>query len=467
MIHETNIPSNAFIHPDEATAQPTQPVDGTYDASSEEWTLADLEYPMPPVFLQNNIVFKMDNVDTDEATARLKHALDLVSRQCRTLAGVFRKESGEVKIVRDPGATIPFVVEHKWSVSYEQLEAEGFPGSHISARAVLRETSMADAHSITSGNNVCEIKATWISGGLIITFGYHHYCLDGSGSSAFLRMWAETSRALQEDSQLPSWDSGHLNRDRLRGQFVPPEQRVDPGLPAPQPQCAIPPRAAPIDHFVVLRLQKDQIISLKTAATTHNEKISSYDAVTALVWRVLTRARLSIYSPEPGEATFVGQAVNIRNRLTPHLCAELQANATLGVLTPPLAIGDAVAPGSLGFLASLVRQAHANVDEQTILYTANRVARMRDKTLAAWRGTHAPRFGVAVSDFRGGMLYELDFGFGKPVALRNVYQPGHPCVIHSASAGRGVEVQIPVEGSCLDIFVQDAELLQYAEVIIT
>lgn len=465
MINNTTIPAaETSIERDEVEAHSTQQVeepDGP--KTDEEWPLADLEYLMPPVFLQETIVFRTNNVDPDEVTSRLKDAIHLASRYCRTLTGVFKKEDGEVSIVRKHGATIPLLVKHDWSSSIQHLGAEGFSGRQVSASAAVEERGGPDADSLTDGRNVCEVRATWITGGLIIALGYHHYCLDGSGSSAFLRLWAKISLALQARSQLPAWDPENLNRDRLRGLFVPPEQRED---PLPTPLGALPARAAETNQFVVLRLQQDRISTLKAAATTSSQdKVSSYDAITALVWRVLTRARLRIYRPAPDEATFAGQAVDVRRRLAPALGAELQANATLGVLTPALAVGDAVGPGGLGLLAMRIRRAHAGVGEQTARDAADRVARLRDKTSAAWRGTHAPRFGVAMSDVRGGGLYELDFGFGTPVAVRNVYEPGHPCVMHSLPAGRGVEVQIPVESACLDDFVRDEELSQYADVI--
>ncbi|KAG6365493.1 hypothetical protein INS49_007104 [Diaporthe citri] len=463
----------SVLPPEQAEVHHVQPLGWQEDPQVETWKLADLEYTVPPVFLRQMLVFKTNkNDDPGKTTERLIKALGITLSQCRTLTGVFEKEAGEVKIVRARGATVPFVVQHDHSVSLQDLQSNGFPESIVGSHAHEdhEKASRAGISSITDGQPLCKVQATWIPGGLVLTAGFHHYCTDGAGFWAFLRQWASNSSALKRNAELPPWDPACLGRQRLNGRLVPPEERTD---PPPEPESAAP--AVTADHqcrLVVLHLHNANVGRLKAAASTPGQAVSAYDAVTALLWQAHTRARLSIYDPRPDEVTFLGQAVDLRPRFTPPLQPQLQANAMLGVLTPFIPVRDAVAGGSgLASLASLVRRAHMGATEDTARERAGAVAALRDKTLAAWKGGRAPRFGMAMSDWRRGGIYEADFGCGKPLAVRAMYQPGHPCTITDLPTGEeggrapGVEVQIPVEVACLDRFVKDAELLQYATVV--
>lgn len=464
------------ISPDHAVVHRIQPLRWQDDPQAEAWTLADLEYTVPPVFLKTMLVFRTEqHVHPVESTEGLMRALEITLSQCRTLTGAFIIEGGEIKIVRNRGASVPFIVQHNMSASFKDLEASGFPESVVGKHAVLDKTSLKSAHSITNGQQpLCEIQATWIAGGLIITAGWHHYCMDGAGFWAFLRQWARTALALKDNIEVPPpWDPSALDRHRLNGRFHRPDERTD---PPPHPQAVLPVAAsAHPSRLVILHIDNVQISRLKAAARPLEGKESSaYDSITALLWRVHTRARLAIHDPQPDDVTFLGQAVDLRSRFSPPLGAQLQANAMLGVLTPPIPVRDAVADEKLPFLASLVRQTHTGATEEAALARANVVAALQDKTLAAWKGGgHVPRFAMAMSDWRRGGLYEADFGFGRPVAWRAVYQPGHPSTVTELprdgtdGATPGLEVQIPVEVPCLDCFVRDAELLRYAKVVCT
>ncbi|KUJ09022.1 uncharacterized protein LY89DRAFT_788437 [Mollisia scopiformis] len=468
-------------HFEETVVHHVRPIGWQNDPDQEIWILSDLEYMMPQVFLKFSFLYKIgEGVDEIAVIDGLKESLALTLSQYRPLTGVFKKDDGEVKIFRNRGDTVSFVVKRLYqnekSVSLADLEAAGFPPLQVDRQVALENMGDASIDSMIKNNRIqTELQATWLQDGIILTIGYHHYCTDGAGFSKFVQQWARNSLALSKNTkpEPPAWDYVNLDRGRLNGKFVPPEKRIIPQPPNLSPTLVTVPFAqAPPQRPVILHFHKSSTDLLKRIASSSGGtfvQISSYDAITALLWRAYTRARLTIYDLIPDESTMLGQVVDLRSRFDPPLDSQLQANATLGVVTPGVSIHDVVADGKLGFLASLVRQAHIGATEEVALERSNMVAMLQDKTMAAWSGERVPRFGVAMSDMRSSKFYEADFGFGPPVAVRNVHQPGYPCVIQKLAPQSDqetmLEVQIPVDVSCFECFIQDPELLLYAEIV--
>ncbi|KAM7215913.1 Transferase [Rhypophila decipiens] len=472
------------------------------DPDQEIWKLSDLDYTQPPVFLQQTFVYRLPAVDDKEKTKTeniLTNALARTARQCRTLSGVLEEEAGEVRICKTRDSYISFIVKHlnqttEDATSFDDLAFPGFPSCLVTNIAGVGDSSTTHTATngslTTRGQPVVEIQASWIPGGLLITVGYHHSAMDGTAFTAWVKQWAKTARALKNGTDMPTWDPATLSRHRLNGTMTPPQARPTPGqepqTASPYSEAALVPLATPqAMKSIILHFSQAKIAALKAAATTpggteNERKISSYDAIAALLWQTHTRARLTMYDPVPGEFTILGSAINLRlrNRFSPPIHQDLQANACGGALTQPVPVLEAVASESLPRLASLVRESHAAMTEELAVQRLNWVASLPDKKQAALSVSSMPRFAVAVSDGRarsGGDLYDgSDFGFGKPVAVRNVYQPGMPVALRSLSlshCGGGdcsdgqVEVEMPVEERCLGHFVSDAELLRYAKVI--
>jgi hypothetical protein len=468
----------------ETTILQVKPRGWQSDPEEETWTLADLEYAMPSGVLRIMLVYRLNEpIDRDGVITRLRGGLETTLDQCRTLTGVFKKQGGEVYIIRRRGSSIPFIIKHSNDkhASYEDLEAAGFPTTEVCKQAALEDMGNTLTNTVGSGRPLLELQATWITGGMILTAGYHHYLMDGAGFTAFLKQWIANTLALNvnDDAAVPAWDSSCFNRERMNGTFVSPDKRITPPTSVPKMslKISLPPASRP----VTLHFHNKDIERLRMAATPQGGSVSSYDAVAALVWRARTRARLSMYDTPSTDSTAHISAVDIRARFEPPLPQTLQANACLAVVTQPIPVFEVVAEGALPKLASMIRQSHTdgplNDFRRMAQERADRTAALQDKTMASLAVRDVPRFAVAMSDRRNSGFYEADFGFGTPVSVRHDHQPGMPSVmrrIPPRSDEHGVynpdpilEVQVAVELPCLEVFLRDTELHQYADMVST
>ncbi|KAI0427499.1 transferase [Xylaria sp. FL1042] len=452
------------------------------DPEQEVWTLADLEYAMPSGFVRIIFVYELSElVDKDNIINQLKGGLEMTLSQCRTLTGVFKKEGGEIYIIRSRGSAVPFIIKHSDDkhASFEGLEAAGFPTTEVSRQAALEDMGNTLTNTLESGRPLCEVQVTWIAGGMILTAGYHHYLMDGTGFTAFIEQWMANTLALKVDvnAAVPAWDPSCFNRERMNGTFVPLEKKISPptSIPNLDTKITLPPASRP----VILHFQKKDVQRLRIAAAPQGGSVSSYDAVTALVWRAHTRARLTMYDISSTDSTAQLTAVDIRPRFDPPLPQKLLACACIAALTEPIPVHEAVAEGALPKLASMIRQSHTNGQSNDIRRIAQEradmIAALQDKTMASLPIRDVPRFAVAMSDRRYSGLYEADFGLGAPVSVRHDHQIGMPsCMrrIPPRSDKDGVynpdpilEVQVPVEVLCLKNFLQDIELRLYADIL--
>ncbi|KAI1296449.1 transferase [Xylaria venustula] len=453
------------------------------DPDQETWKLGDLEYAMPSGVVRVMFLYRLSKpVDHGSMITQLRCGLEATLSQCRTLTGVFKKQEGEVFIIRNRGGAIPFIVKYSDNddASFEILEAAGFPILEVSKQAALEDMGNTVTNTLESGRPLLELQVTWIAGGMILTIGYHHYLMDGAGFSAFLEQLMANTSALNINpyTTIPAWDSSCFNRERLNGTFVPPNKRITPPTTVPKmsPNITLPPASRP----VVLHFLKKSIQRLRMDAT-QGSSVSSYDAVAALVWRAHTRARLTMYDTGPAENTAHLSAVDMRARFDPPLPKSLQANALIAVVTQPIPVLEVVADGALPKLASMIRQSHTDGQSkglrQVAQERADMIAALQDKTMASLAIRDVPRFASGMSDRRYSGLSEADFGLDAPVAVRYDHQTGTPSImrmIPPRADKHGVyspdpilEVQVAVEVPCLKTFLRDTELNQYAYVFCT
>lgn len=444
------------------------------DLGRETWTLGDLEYLMPPVFLRNQWVYKITQ-QTDRAAivAALRTSLKATLEQCRPLAGILVKGAGEIRIVRNHGSDVPFISKEPITLlSFETLKASGFPSYQVEELAALGEMDNLQTHTISSERPILQVQTTWIPGGLILTVGFHHYSMDGVGFANFLKQWRTNHVEMEQNRGCAPWHPENLNRDRLNGKPVSYKNRVLLVAPSPveAPKGTISRRRPIILHF-----HRQQIEKLKLAARRPltDMPMASYNAITALLWRVHTRTRLRcIETISPSTPTALSTAVDLRRRFEPRLRPQLLANACMGVMSQLISFDQATGPGGLAHLASLIGETGASVNRDLVAARADEVAMLKDKTMAAWTGAQMPAFSFAMTDMREAGYYELDFGFGAPTAVRNVDEMHHPCVMRQHLTGtdangvdKKIEVQMPVEEECLAELMQNQELLDYAEVV--
>ncbi|KAK1677208.1 hypothetical protein QYE76_038056 [Lolium multiflorum] len=214
-------------------------------------------------------------------------------------------------------------------------------------------------------------------------------------------------------------------------------------------------------HECALRFSSESVKKLKAKANaemaaTATATISSLQAVLALVWRAVCRAR----GLAPGQETTCALPVGCRTRLK-GMPNRYVGNAVAGAVGKAT-VGEVLGDNRLGWAAWLLNRAVASVDEAsvrrelaswpenpTFKYVAECVG---DPASAAVVVTGSPRFDV----------YGNNFGWGRPVGVRSGAGnklDGMVTVYEGGSGGAGMELEVCVAPHVLARLVADEELL--------
>lgn len=176
--------------------------------------------------------------------------------------------------------------------------------------------------------------------------------------------------------------------------------------------------------------------------------ISTYDAVIALVWRGVTRAKQALLRPDPDRATStLGHAVDVRRRAGP---PPLPAGFLGNAIVVARAATEAVTPAYVGELAEWV----AGLGDRRWIHFDVECFLGLDFCATSWQLMSA--------------YTKHDFGFGLPRALRwpNPATDGYlyvfPSRAHLVGGDEGLEVCICLEEKAADRLMEDETMLEYA-----
>lgn len=131
-------------------------------------------------------------------------------------------------------------------------------------------------------------------------------------------------------------------------------------------------------------------------------------------------------------------------------------------------LADVISETSLPRLAAFIRKITNSVNEETLDATLNMVAAIRDKSNLHVRLDSLPPMSLAVTDWRHVDACAADFGFGRPVAFRQladkvienmlIIYPRRPV---EADPDHGLEVVLPFERHAVDILIKDPDLNKF------
>jgi hypothetical protein len=334
------------------------------------------------------------------------------------------------------------------------------------------------------GNPIATFQVSFIRGGLIVATAIHHCLSDGPGCDGFLTTWAENSAAAAKGEPfLPTRQQFYIHGSALDVSKPSPERMAeldaaypivkDTGgpLPPPPPDFKMPSIATQIWHF-----PKSKAEALKTRASSSKAGedgwISTYDAVTALLWSRVTSARLELLKPGPDAQSVLVHAVNTRKLWDPPLPAHFLGVGCAPARGRPMAVKDVVAAENLPEMAAAVR---ASTKAQTPKYLEGLLQWVAGHEDQRYIGCDVDSFlglDVAASSWQGMSSYERhDFGFGLPRALRwprpafdgFLFLYPSRAGVKAGGVDEGIEVSVSLEQSCQERLIKDEVLLAYAE----
>ena len=337
----------------------------------------------------------------------------------------------------------------------------------------------------TPGPVVAAFQATFIEGGVIMGSAISHQVSDGLGVDAFCATWsayskeATTGEPANLDPNIPPQNLFTAARpsseewEKLRGKYPSLKYNTEP--PPPPPADFVP----PVVTTRVFHFPKSKLAQLKAECSVGLPKdgvefVSSYDAVAALWWRAMLRARRSYVHYNDEAKTSAVHAVNLRKRVEEPVSRRFIGSSVALPYSDTLTVGDVLGPRAkaLPKLARVVRGITAQVTPDYVKDQVKWAAggpdlRWNQLDLPWVRGTDC--MGLGWHDMQPYTSH--DYGFGLPSGFRWPQMAFEsfffmlPSRAGNKGAGpdEGFEVTFSVEESCFPAVAADEELLAYCE----
>ncbi|KAM0883490.1 hypothetical protein ACQ4PT_031595 [Festuca glaucescens] len=306
--------------------------------------------------------------------------------------------------------------------------------------------------AVDASRPVLAAQVTELADGVFVAMSLNHGAADGTTFWELFNAWSEICRSA---GNVDISTAASPSRWFLDGCAVP----------IPLPFAKVEDIARRFEYPPVqecsLRFSSESVKKLKAKANAEmaamaTATISSLQAVLALIWRAVCRAR----GLAPGQETTCALPVGCRTRLK-GMPKCYVGNAVAGAVGKAT-VGEILGDNRLGWAAWLLNRAVASVDEASVRrelaswpenpsfkYVAECVG---DPTSAAVVVTGSPRFDV----------YGNNFGWGRPVGVRSGAGnklDGMVTVYEGGSGGGGMELEVCVAPDVLARLVADEELV--------
>ena len=310
--------------------------------------------------------------------------------------------------------------------SMKALRQRNFPINMLDETQIASRATIPTSEDELKPKPVFAVQANFIRGGLILTFVGQHQAMDMTGQEHLIRLLSkachgtpftdeEAMSTNPDEDIIPFLEDPYSPGIELQHQLVkyPPLQQTSEGASATQ--VSEPVRCI-WTNFV---LSLDNLIALKNSASASQPSnslfISTDDAVTALFWQSIMRARL----PRLNHASKVkfARAVDMRSLMgvSPMYPGLLQ---TMAYTDCEL---ETLVRRSLGGVASQLRR---SLDAEGLIYQTRSLAtylsRCPDKDTVSFTASLNLSSDIAMSSWAKLHSYTLDFNLrlGNPEAVR-------------------------------------------------
>lgn len=428
----------------------------------------------------NNYVlfFKLDEEDKNKTIAVLKQGLERTLSQCRHLVGTIEKNNdGDHSFTKKRDSTVGFTVQWLDSAedtfpSFSEIEKSNFVSSSLGDPAILSVYPMTYGEKPECSANASPIisafQANFIPGGLILNMHNHHYANDVMGWASFTHQLAENCYAIINKTHFPSWDPACLDSSRFTSKDIPEEAKIDGPSPPERHEGHLP------SSSLLFHLPASKAKELKSLATPADGSwISTFDAFSALLWRVITKHRAAVFKPDLQAPILWLEAVNMRKRVGPRLPERAQGNIFWAALSSmhktQLTADEITSKVPLSHLAAYIRTLTNNTTQEGLEKALEMIASIRDKASLFIRINSFPPMTLATTDWRETRICEADFGFGRPKAFRHLFDSGNEGLIivypprNTSNPDEGCEFVISLEKAIAAQVIEDPELKQYFE----
>ncbi|PPR07489.1 hypothetical protein CVT26_013458 [Gymnopilus dilepis] len=304
--------------------------------------------------------------------------------------------------------------------SFDDLREARFPSRMLDESVVAPRMTLPTPEEVTQDWPVFAVQATFVRGGLLLTFVGHHGAMDMTGQGFLIDLLAKACRGEEFTSEEVA--IGNVDRRTiipfLDDSWAPEPDKAKPA-PAPSPSDsadAQPPKSS----WVYFLFSPTSLASLKSLATQSLSSgfVSTDDTLSAFIWQSVSRARLPRL--DPSHPTTFARAIDPRRFIR----IPLNYPGLVQNMTFTTSALQELIDTPLGSVAATLRSA---VDPRTsdVEYRtramATRLRRAPDKGVVP-SVTASLDLGsdIMLSSWAGQDFYELDFGMGvgRPEAVR-------------------------------------------------
>lgn len=445
-----------------------------------------LDSIFPPVIQSWILCFPCEPSAYDTIASSLREGLNRTLDQDPRLGGeLVWEDIGRLKLVysdkrdkEDERFTVNDLTNNSdvWSLSYTDLAKRGAPVAALKRHDVLSPPGGYQrlASLPVSG------QANFIPGGCLLYVTLHHSLMDGTGAATILSAWARNCKAAQDGDVAKQVPALSLSLPEvLQGTAAPLGADIDriredatlwQALGLQKPTNDPPNWAFPSGEGLVPAIfgaSAAAISRLKAASAPATGFISSFDAIAALVWRCVMRARYSDLGDTASDITSnLRLPVNVRQAVG--IPEEYSGNAILFSVTS-MSLDSLVAEKDGSRLAAQVRSSLSKTKDPSRARDAVKLSfvlpppsgRVPDFSRTA---THD----VILSSWQDMPFYQMDWGaaFGSPgvpefVRTDQLYSLPGLCAILQKRTGDEVEAVINLSPDQIDRLREDAEFGNY------
>lgn len=391
--------------------------------------LSLLDQMSPPIYVPLIFFYSHDqlthqNLSHGQVSQLLKQSLSQILTVFYPLAGRIQKNS--VIDCDDSGAE--FVEAHV----HTQL-------SEVIDEPCMEELKKLEPHSLGQDENaVLKVKICFFKcGGISVAICLSHKIADGTSLIAFIGAWAASCRGETQDFR-PSFNFASYFPPRdLSGMNFTPRVGIANGKIAT--------KRLVFSKKELTKLKEDCVADFGDGGSPRVKEPTRVEAVSSYIWRRFMD--LSKAKDGAKTTTFVAvHAVNLRPRKIPPLPQHMFGNCW----RPAVAVSEPEAnPCSL---ASKLRAAIATISNDYIqTVESGEYLNLLAKTVGLFK-----KDGVEFCNFSSWCrfpVYEVDFGWGKPVWVCTTTMPFKNLVILMGSpCGEGIEAWVSVVEEDMELF---------------
>ncbi|PWA71359.1 transferase, Chloramphenicol acetyltransferase-like domain protein [Artemisia annua] len=302
----------------------------------------------------------------------------------------------------------------------------------------------------SSRNYVMSVQVNvYNCGGISISVSATHKILDAGTYFTFMKAWAAACGGFPETVS-PSFDASEVfpNNPSLKFWF---------------PSNLIPTKVVATKRFV---FDSTTVAFLKTKTITCSNKHTSLasrgttraEVITALIWKAAAKAACTVKSFGLQSPHALLSLVNLRKRALPPLPNESIGN----LFTKAIGICFPIKQPALSEFVGIIRESIAKINADHIeSLKGEKGSKALTEMNNLLNGMKEGHYLFANSMLNSG-IYELDFGWGKPIWFYNMTSGSGVVTLTDVTNGGGVEAIVSLSCEEMEIFELDPEILSYA-----